>query len=80
MMCLCLFFPPRLSEREWKTVSGFIGDTMWYTESALTPLAPAPSTSLPARAWPARMKRPVREGMSWPGVVRKKLGHLFFGR
>lgn len=48
--------------REWRTVSGFVDAAMSSTGSAPTPPAPAPYTSQPVRAWPAHMKRPVKEG------------------
>ncbi len=65
-----------LSEKEWRTVSGHAGGATSSTGSALTPPAPVPSTSLPARAWPARMRRPAREGMSVLNVVKKQHVHV----
>lgn len=71
--------PPPHSEREWRTVSGYVGGATSATGSAPTPPAPAPSTSPPARAWPACLKRPVKEGMSWVGVLFVVVLFLRFG-
>ncbi|MED6250196.1 hypothetical protein ATANTOWER_026692 [Ataeniobius toweri] len=50
-------------EKEWRIVKGSVVGVM-STERALTQPAPVLSTLLPARIWPALMKRPVKEGMS----------------